>query len=249
MGDRVPTGIPGFDELICGGLPRGRSVLLSGTCGTGKTTFAVQFLDQGIRQYSEPGILVTLEQDKDEILNDMLSINIDLKAHQDAGHLIIIDTSLSKVGINQYMGSAQNLTGSTLSLIPGEFNVDNLVALILKAADKIDAKRVVIDSLPALDYLIENKSDIRRALIHLNYELKDQGLTTIILTEGKDEETISAHSVEEYITDGVIILRINEALDTRTIKIRKMRVTKHTLKPTTFEFTDGGITVKSPKKM
>lgn len=246
MVERAPTGIPGLDPLICGGLPRGRTILLSGTCGTGKTTMAAQFITNGISQFDEPGILVTLEQDKDEIFRDMLSLGMDLSKHQDDGKLILIDTSLSKSGIESYVNPTDR-EGKSISLLPGEYNIDNLVALIVKSAKRIGAKRVVIDSLPALDYLINDIEDVRKALINLNYQLKSNGLTTLLLTEGCDEESISHHGVEEYITDGVIVLRINEALDTRTIKIRKMRVTRHSLKPTTFELTEKGIVLKESR--
>jgi circadian clock protein KaiC len=131
--------------------------------------------------------------------------------------------------------------------MPGEFNMDNIIALAVKAAEKIGAKRMVIDSLPALDYLLKDIHDIRRTLIAMNYELKTKGLTTFLLTEGSDDESISKHGVEEYVADGVIVLKTNETLDTRTLKIRKMRVTKHTLKPTAFEFTPTGIALRTNK--
>ena len=68
-----------------------------------------------------------------------------------------------------------------------------------------------------------------------------------VITEALEDEEMSKHGVEEYIADGVIVLKTNEALDTRTIKIRKMRLTKHTLKPATFDITNQGITVRPPK--
>jgi KaiC/GvpD/RAD55 family RecA-like ATPase len=247
MDDRVPTGVPGLDDMLGGGLPRFRSILVSGTCGTGKTTLAMQFLVNGIEKYDEPGILITLEQNRHEIINDMVNIGMDLKKHEDEGKLIIIDTSLSRVGVKDFITSMPSSPAGSFSLMPGEFNMDNIIALATKAAEEIGAKRLVIDSLPALDYLIDEKQDIRRTLITMNYELKSKDLTTLILTEGEEDDQISKHGVEEYITDGVIVLKVNEALDTRTIKIRKMRVTKHTLKPTTFELTQGGIVVKSSK--
>ncbi|MBU4266966.1 MAG: circadian clock protein KaiC, partial [Candidatus Altiarchaeota archaeon] len=60
--DRCPTGIPGLDEVISGGFPRGRTILLTGACGTGKTIFGIQYLFNGITKYNEPGVLVLLEQ-------------------------------------------------------------------------------------------------------------------------------------------------------------------------------------------
>jgi KaiC/GvpD/RAD55 family RecA-like ATPase len=248
MEDRVPTGIPGLDDLISGGLPRGRTILLSGTCGTGKTTFAAQFLYNGATKYNEPGILVTLEQNSAEIRNDLLLFGMDIKKLEDEGKITLIDTSLSKIGLKDFMSPAVLETGKgSFSLSPGEFRLENLIALIIETANKTGAKRVVIDSLPALDYLIKDADDIRRTLININYQLKQQKLTTLILTEGENEETISKHGVEEYIADGVIIMKINEALDARTLKIRKLRATKHTLKPTTFDLTNQGITIKTAK--
>ncbi|MFH1055592.1 MAG: ATPase domain-containing protein [Candidatus Altiarchaeota archaeon] len=246
MEERVPTGVAGLDELMGGGLPRGRSILLSGTCGTGKTTLAIQFLHNGVLKYGENGILLTLEQNADEIRKDMLSIGVDLKKLETEGKLTIIDTSLSKFGIKDYMSPSELKEGS-FTLRPGEFNIDNLLAVLTETARKMNAKRIVIDSLPALDYLLKDVQDVRRILIQINYQLKISGLTTIIITEGEDEDGLSKHGVEEYISDGVIVMRINEALDTRTIKIRKMRITKHSLKPTTFELTTSGVQIKAQK--
>lgn len=247
MSERVPTGVPGLDDLISGGLPRGRSILLSGTCGTGKSTLAIQYLVNGATQYNEPGIMITLEQNADELRQDMLHFGLDLNKLEGEKKIIIIDTSLSKIGIKDYLTSVPTAPDGSFSLLPDEFDIDKIVNIIVNSAQKIGAKRVVIDSLPALDYILKEDYDIRRALINLNYELKKHNLTALLITESLEDDGISKHGVEEYVVDGVIVLRTNEALDTRTLKIRKMRVTDHSLKPTTFEITPKGITIKPPK--
>lgn len=247
MEDRVSTGIQGLDELLDGGLPRARSILLTGTCGTGKTTFATQFLVNGINKFNEPGILVTLEQSSDEIRKDMLAFGMDLGKLESEGKLIIIDTSLSKIGIKDFITQLPVAPQGSFSLLPDEFDVEKIIGLTVAAAKKIGARRVVIDSLPALDYIIRESHDIRRALINMNYQFKTNNLTSLVITETIEENALSKHNVEEYISDGVIVLRTNEALDTRTLKIRKMRTVKHSLKPNTVEFTPEGIKVKSPK--
>jgi len=245
---RCPTGIPGLDALLDGGLPKNRSILLSGTCGTGKTIFGTQFLVGGIIQYDEPGVFLTLEQSAEELRKDMLGFGMDLKKHEDQGKLVIIDTSLSRIGLKNYISSVPNIPQGSFSLLPDEFDMNKVIDLTVQATAQLQAKRLVIDSLPALDYLIKDTHDVRRILINMNYALKKANLTSLIITESLEEDGISRHHVEEYISDGVIILRTNEALDTRTIKIRKMRLTKHSLKPLTFDLTDTGILVKEQRK-
>ncbi|MFC2163135.1 RAD55 family ATPase [Candidatus Altiarchaeota archaeon] len=246
MEDKTPTGIEGLDELVGGGFPKGRSIVVSGGCGTGKTTFGMQYLVNGIKN-GENGILLTLEQHADELRADAKAYGLDIKKYEDAKQLIIIDTSLSRIGIKDYLTQVPTLPDGSFSLLPNEFDINRIVKILIEAAKSIDAKRVVVDSLPALDYMISESVDLRRALIHINYELKNQGLTTLLITEALEDDNISKHGVEEYIADGVIILRANEALDTRTIKIRKMRTSKHTLKPTTFELTSEGFKIKKNK--
>jgi KaiC/GvpD/RAD55 family RecA-like ATPase len=260
LNERCPTGIPGLDELIDGGFPRCKSILVSGTAGSGKTTFAVQFLYNGIVHYNEPRILISLEQDPKELKHDMRAYGFDLDRLENEGKLIIIDSSLSRVSGSKTEGIitpnvfGDPLEGST-SLLPDEFNIDRILNLVIEKAQKIGAKRAVFDSLPALDFLIPNVSEIqmkhqiRQLLIEINYRLKSNGLTTLLITESSEENNSSAHGVESYVADGTIVLTVNEALDNRMIKIRKMRGTRHSLKPSAFEFSNTGMIVKGDKKL
>lgn len=246
--ERCPTGIPGFDEIIDGGFPRNRSILLSGGSGTCKTTFGVQFLIEGIRKHDEPGILVTLEQSGNEIRKDMSTFGFDIEKLEEEGKLIIIDTSLSKVGLKEYITNVPGETEGSFSLLPDEFDIDKIIALTCHSAEKIGAKRVVIDSLPALDYLVDEEKDVRKNLINMYYQFKKNNITAVVITESfEDHDSLTKHGVEEYIADGVLILKLNEALDTRTIRVHKMRVTNHTLKPATFQVTPQGIIVEASK--
>ena len=248
LNERVPTGIEGLDELIDGGFPRGRTILLAGTCGTGKTTFAVQYLINGIKHYDENGIFVTLEQNSDEIRTDMKRYGLDVEKYEEEGKLILIDTSLSKIGLKDFVSSLPITPQKSFSLLPGEFDLEKVINLAVQAAKQINAKRIAIDSLPALNVLVSDDQDIRRMLVNMNYELKSNNLSSLMITEMKEEDGISKFEVEEYVSDGVIIIRANEALDTRTFKVRKMRVTKHSLKPRTLEFGPDGVYIRSIEK-
>lgn len=252
LNKKCPTGIPGLDELLEGGFPRRRSILISGSCGTGKTIFGVQFLCNGIGKYNEPGILVTLEQNPKELKQDMLQFGFDLQKLENEGKLIIIDASLSRVGLRvtppESVISNFGIPEGSTSLLPDEFNIERILEIIVSKAKRINAKRIVIDSLPALDFLVRGRDGglkhmIRQMILAINYRLKANGLTSLLITETPETDGISAHDVESYVVDGVIVLTLNETLDMRTIKIRKMRQTKHNLKPRTIVFTDKGLEV------
>jgi len=220
LNDRCPTGINGLDELIEGGFPRGRTVLVSGSCGTGKSTLGIQFIYNGIVMHNEPGIIVTMEQTAKDLKKDMLKLGFDIEGEEKSGNLIIVDRKKA---------------------IP---EVAGLTDIVTTSMEKIKAKRMVIDSLGAIDFFMGEGKKIRSELLTLSERIKDAGLTTVLVSERPEgEEAISAHGIESYILDGVIILTIHPALDARKMEIRKMRGTKHTLRMLDFDFTENGIEI------
>src|SRR5438270_13962124 len=90
---KLPTGITSFDIIAKGGLPRNRTTLVSGTAGSGKTVFAVQFLATGIRDAGEPGVFVTFEESATDIRQNMQSFGWDLSAWEHEGKLAFVDAS------------------------------------------------------------------------------------------------------------------------------------------------------------
>src|SRR5262245_45192215 len=75
---KAPTGIQGLDEITLGGLPRGRPTLVCGGAGSGKTLFAMSFLVNGAERFGEPGVLLTFEENADDIAKDVASLGFDL---------------------------------------------------------------------------------------------------------------------------------------------------------------------------
>lgn len=90
---KLATGIEGFDDVCHGGLPIGRSTLISGTSGTGKTVFSLHFLYNGIKDFDEPGIFVTFEESPLDILRNAASFGWDLQSMVDNDKLFILDAS------------------------------------------------------------------------------------------------------------------------------------------------------------
>ncbi|MDO8647169.1 MAG: gas vesicle protein GvpD [Candidatus Diapherotrites archaeon] len=235
--NRVPTGITGLDELMEGGVPEGRSVLISGGTGTGKTIFGIQYLYQGAKKYNEPGIYVTLDERPELIRQDMIRFGWDLRKLEDENMLQIIDGSLAKIGLP---------SEEQFSLPSSGFDLDKLLLEIMRVAKRIGAKRLVIDSLPALGMNFENEVEVRKAILKLSYLLAKTGVTSLMTSEvAEGENKFGRYGVEEFVVDGVIVLHYMGigTQSNRTMHIRKMRATKHSEDLHPLEITEKGILI------
>ncbi|MCX6803582.1 MAG: ATPase [Candidatus Diapherotrites archaeon] len=234
--NRVRTGIKGFDELIEGGFPLGRSFLISGGTGTGKTIFATQYLVEGAKM-NEPGVYLTLDERPELIREDMLCFGWNIREFEDNGLIKIVDGTIAKLGIP---------SDEEFSLPATGFDLDKLLLELMRAIKKIKAKRVVVDSIPALGLNFENEYDIRRAVLKMVYLLSRAGVTTIFTTEiNEDSKQIGKYGVEEFVADGVIVLHYMGVgtQSNRTLHIRKMRATKHSEDLHPLQITSAGVTI------
>jgi len=234
--NRITTGITGFDDLIEGGLPEGRSFLISGGTGTGKTIFAIQFLVNGAMQ-GEPGVYLTLDERPDLIREDMLRFGWNLRQLEDQQQIKIIDGTISKIGIP---------SDEEFSLPATGFDLDKLLLELMRTIKKIKAKRVVIDSIPALGMNFENEHEIRKAILKIVYLLARAGVTTLLTTEvNEGSKQFGKYGVEEFVSDGVIVLHYMGigTQSNRTLHIRKMRATKHSEDLHPLEITSTGLKV------
>jgi KaiC/GvpD/RAD55 family RecA-like ATPase len=222
---RVGTGIPGFDNLLQGGIPFGTTTLLSGACGTGKSTFAMQFLYNGAKYWDEPGVYITLEEDPERLIQNMRLFGWD------------IDELIKKKKF--------------LLIKPDVYKFDSIKQIIGDAIDKIGAKRLVVDSYSVLLTYFDDPYEIRNGLVQLDREIKKMECTTIVISDIKDNsETFSTTGVEEFIVDGVIVLYMmkgqsSTSTSRRAVFVRKMRATKHPLSYFQFDITRQGIVVSA----
>ncbi|MBN2250824.1 MAG: hypothetical protein JW724_01950 [Candidatus Altiarchaeota archaeon] len=232
---RCPTGVPGFDEALGGGFLKGRSILLKGDCGTGKSIFAVQFICNGIVRFNEPGVVVLLEQNIKNFKKDVKSFNIDLDRLQEEGHLVIIDTSLSRMNSARATGWKRH---DTEAAYKDFFGTKEVVDLVVDAAEEIGAKRVVVDNLPALGNMLQYQRHVREVILYMSYRLQQKGLTTLMISDNLDQKS---DDVADYIADGVIVFRNRTGGPDmgRSISIQKMRGTHHNEREIPIEFREG----------
>lgn len=212
---KLHTGIPGFDLIAAGGLPMGRTTLISGTAGSAKTVFASQFLAEGIMQADEPGVFVTFEEPPEDIRCNIASFGWDVAKWESQGKWAFVDASVQP--------------GQEV-VVAGRYDLGGLLARIEHAIKRIGARRVSLDSLGAIFNQFTDTATVRQELFRIATLLKRMGVTALMTAERTQEYgEIARYGVEEFVADNVIILRnvLEEEKRRRTIEILEFRGTTH----------------------
>jgi circadian clock protein KaiC len=210
--EKLRTGIDGFDLIAYGGLPQGRTTLISGTAGSAKTVFAAQFLAEGIRRSDEPGVFVTFEERAQDIRRNLLSFGWDVARWEAEKTWAFVDASIQP---------------GEPTVVAGDFDLGALIARISHAIERLGARRVSLDSLGGI-FTQFDPSHIRHEIFRLTAALKDMGVTAVLTAERRDEEgDVARYGVEEFVADNVIILRnsLEQEKRRRTVEILKFRFT------------------------
>jgi circadian clock protein KaiC len=225
---KAPTGIRGLDEISGGGLPRGRTTIVCGGPGCGKTMLGMEFLIRGAQEFDEPGVLVAFEETPQEMERNVASLGFDLKNLVQRKKLVLDYVYVEPSEIQE----------------TGDYDLEGLFIRLQHAVDSVGAKRICLDTLEALFSGFSNDGVLRAELRRLFRWLKDRNLTTVITAE-KGEKTLTRHGLEEYVSDCVILLdhRIREQISTRRLRIVKYRGTSHGADEYPFLIDDKGISV------
>lgn len=233
--ERVKTGIPGLDELMEGGFPKGDTILVAGKAGTGKSIMANQFLYNGVVEYNEPGVLVTLEEAPFAIRRNMLRFGMDLERQEKAGMLTIADLSPSK-----------EIQHSKIREYPS-FDLSGLEAIILNHINKVKAKRVVIDTLSIMAYKFRSRDILREEFFKLCANITKAGTTLLLTSEIPAQESgLGVFDIEAFLASGVVVLyneKISDTSRSRSIEVLKLRGSKHSSRIHSMRITDEGIRV------
>lgn len=224
--ERVRTGIKGLDEMLQGGFLPQTANLVEGPPGTGKSTFGMQFIYNGIRYYNEPGLIVTFEEFPQQYYRDAESFGWDFRQLEREGKLRVIMTS------PEVSRSDLESVGGTLETL----------------AREMGARRVLIDSISHFDQLTSDPIELRSTVFSFINALKREGLTSILTREspvllGSEEEDSSI----AFIVDSYILLRYVEIESAirKALLVLKLRGSDHAKDIRQFEITEQGIEIQS----
>jgi KaiC/GvpD/RAD55 family RecA-like ATPase len=233
--DRVPTAIPGFDELCEGGLLRNRTYLVTGTAGAGKTIFGIQNLYNGITRDGENGIYIATEETPEQIRKNVKQFGWNLKALEDEGKLAIIDACSIKIGL---FSNEKYVDGRP-------FDMRSTLDQIMTIQENTNAKRALIDGATSVCFYLHDLSKMRIELLKLSTTLEVLGLTSLMTCEIIDDNATSRFGVEDFVTEGTILMRYKrtDSVRVRSMEIFKMRGTKHSQNIHPYEITSSGILV------
>ena len=205
---RLSTGVQGLDEMTGGGIPEGDVVMLTGPAGSGKTTFAAQFLAQGLAE-GEKCVVAVFEEFPQAYLARAKTAPVDLGEMAQAGRLGVI------------------------YLRPLDLSVDEMLFEILVAVQRIGATRVVIDSLSGFEIALAPtfRADFRESLYRLVGALTATGVTVMMTAEVVDVSPAGGFTNERvsFVTDDILVQRYVEIGGhlRKVLAVVKMRGSDH----------------------
>lgn len=209
--EKTPSGIAGFDQITGGGLPKGRSTLVCGGPGSGKTIFAVEFLVRGA-ELGEPGVFLAFEESSQDIASNVASLGFDLAKLQSEKLLVLDHVELDPAEIEE----------------TGGYSLDGLFVRLAYAIESVGAKRVAIDTLEVLFSSLKDAATVRADTHRLFRFLKEKGITAVVTAEA-GTHSLTRMGLEEYVSDCVISLTqsLYDQSITRYLRVVKYRGSTH----------------------
>ena len=209
---KVPSGIPGFDDITNGGLPCERSTLVCGDAGAGKTMFGMQFLIEGVTEQQEPGVFVAFEESEPDLKKNVASLGWDLD----------FLCRQKKIAVEAMHISSDEMIQA------GQFDLEGLFIRLDAAIRDVGAQRIVLDTVETLFGLFTDAHIVRAEFRRLLWWLKDRGITGVVTAE-RGHEGLTRFGIEEYVSDCVVDLSqtMHGQTTRRHLRILKFRGSGH----------------------
>jgi circadian clock protein KaiC len=241
---RVPIGVDGLDDMLGGGLPSGRCVLVCGGPGSGKTILSVQFLYNGVTEYDEAGLYVALGESPTHLREDLGGFGWDIERLEKDDKLVVVDASpLRKIPGSVKVGNVR--------IGRQDFRMLSLVEVIKARTKEVGAKRIVVDSISSLILQYPDENERRNAVLDLFEVVTDLGATSLITTELRATALEREVQAEEFLSHGVIVFHTFKegGRMIRAIQIEKMRGVSHDHQLRPYKIYKNGIEVFSKESV
>ncbi|BFI76662.1 KaiC domain-containing protein [Sulfurisphaera ohwakuensis] len=235
---RVRTYIPGFDEILYGGIPERNIVLISGGPGTGKSILGKQFLYNGLVKKDEPGIFVALEEHPVSVIRSFKHFGWDITKYEKEGKFAIVDAFTAGIG-----STAQK----EKYVVKDVDNVGELSGVLRDAIRNLNAKRVVIDSVSTL--YLSKPAMARSIVMQLKRVIAGLGCTAMFISQVSAGERGFGGPGVEHAVDGIVRLDLDEYEGQlyRSVIVWKMRDSKISMVRHPMDITDEGIVIQWDK--
>ncbi len=229
MVDKIKTGIPGLDDMMDGGLPKGSTTVISGPPGIGKSNLAMQYIYNGVAQYDDPGIYITVEDTVGDVENYAAGFGWNVREYEDAGKIAILGREIFE-GTDMDLGM--------------DFGI------LRDVIKETQASRMVLDSVTLFNYLFKEEASRRLHMLRFLEMMRKNNCTTIMTAELPESFPKLKYGSEHFLSDGLVIMFWSRyrATNERCIWVVKIRGTKiiSDIRPLTI--TSGGVSV-SPKEV
>lgn len=234
---RVSTGINKLDDILKGGLPNNTITLVSGTPGSGKTILCYQFIWEGLKN-GENCLFLTSDERVENIIKQANELGYNFQKWVESNNLSFVYLDLDRPNIHKEMeekirnGNFSRVVLDSLTPVSEVPVWVSGVHEIIPSETKTETKKYPAGSIPA------TRMHIRRVLGLLSKE----NCTSIVTSEVPEgSRALSRDTISEFMVDGIILLDLDTTMDRRKLTVRKMRATKHTLKPQDIAISEGGI--------
>ena len=234
---RITTGLERLDEMLSGGYPANSITLVSGTPGSGKSIMCFHYLWEGLNN-GERCLYLTSDERIDNILRQANELGFDFKHWTEQDKIKFLYLDLDNSSIHKKIEEEIRSGGYDRVVLDSLTPVSELpvwvsgVHEIIPSEGTTETSKYPTGSIPA------TRLHIRRIMSLLNKE-NCTAMVTSEVPEGS--RSLSRDTISEFLVDGIILLDLDTTMDRRKLTVRKMRATKHTLKPQDIAITEGGI--------
>ena len=245
--DRISSGVKGLDEILGGGFPKGRTILVVGSPGSGKTILAMQFLRAGAIA-GERSIYVTFDEKPEQVKQNVSEFGWDLDRLEEEGRILFVDaTPFRRTGsiVPQPKGSLP-----FQEALP-EVTLGGLVDTVKRLAEEEDVTRLAIDPITSISVRYQSPIRRRRAMLMLFDALSSTGATCIVTSELRTAMLSRRFQLEEFLSQGVVLLRtgLREGNVVRAVQVEKMRGIAHDTQLRPYVIGQSGIEVYAKDKV